>query len=124
MSTFGDDLMNKCMSFSVRIVELYKRLTEEQKEFVLSKQLLRSATSIGANLAEAQSAISGKDFIAKAYISLKESAESLYWIELLHRTKYLSEADYVLYKRDCEELKKLFVSITKTFNENTRKHNS
>lgn len=114
MSEFGDKIMGKCMDFSIRIVNLYKYLTEEKKEYILSKQLLRSATSVGANLAEAQSAISKKDFVAKAYISLKEVTESLYWLELLYRTDYLKINEYESLRKDCNELKSLFVSITKT----------
>ena len=113
MSYFGEALMCKCMDFSIRIVKLYKYLTEEKREFVLSNQLLRSGTSIGANLAEAQSAISKNDFIAKAYISLKESNESLYWIKLLYKTEYINKEEYNSLLHDCNELKSLFVSITK-----------
>lgn len=113
MSEFGDVLMGKCMDFSVRIVNLYKYLTEEKKEFVLSKQLLRSGTSIGANLAEAQSAISKNDFISKVYISLKECSESLYWLQLLHKTEFLNSGEYNSMHHDCNELKSILVSITK-----------
>lgn len=118
MSEFGDKLMEKCMDFSIRTVNVYKYLTEEKKEYILSKQLLRSATGIGANLAEAQSAISKKDFIAKAYISLKEASESLYWLELLHKTDYLTKSEYEPLRKDCNELKSIFVSITKTMTNN------
>ncbi|MDY4789552.1 MAG: four helix bundle protein [Bacteroidales bacterium] len=113
MSDFGDFLMEKAMSFSIRIVKLYSYLKDEKKEYVLSKQMLRSGTSIGANLAEAQCAISKKDFLAKAYISLKESSETLYWITLLYKTNYLTEEQYKSIYSDCEELKKLLMSITK-----------
>ena len=89
MSNAGDLLMEKSMSFAIRIVKLYKWLCDEQKEFVLSKQLLRCGTSIGANLSEAQSAISKPDFTSKVYISLKECMETQYWIELLYKTDYL-----------------------------------
>lgn len=117
MSEFGDALMGKCMDFSVRIVNLYKYLTEEKKEFILSKQLLRCGTSIGANLAEAQSAQSKNDFISKAYISLKESNESLYWLLLLYRTEYLNKDEYDSIRHDCNELKSILVSITKRMTE-------
>ena len=99
--------------FSVRIVNLYKWLCNEKKEFVLSKQLLRSGTSIGANLSEAQSAISKADFAAKVYISLKESKETLYWIELLYRTKYLDEKLYLSIYKDANEMVSLLASVTK-----------
>ena len=101
------------MSFSIRIVKLYSYLKDEKKEYVLSKQMLRSGTSIGANLSEAQCAISKKDFLAKVYISLKESSETLYWITLLHKTNYLTEEEFNSIYKDCEELKKLLMSITK-----------
>ena len=73
----------KSKRFAVRIVRLYQYLCEEKREFVLSKQILRSGTSIGANLAEAECAISKKDFLSKIYIALKECSETLYWLELL-----------------------------------------
>lgn len=95
MSEAGDLLMNKSMDFAVRIVNLYKWLCSEQKEYIMSKQLLRCGTSIGANLSEAQSAISKADFASKVYISLKECKETQYWIRLLHKTNYLDEKLYL-----------------------------
>ena len=105
--------MTICMDFAVRIVNLYKWLCNEKKEFVLSKQLLRSGTSTGANLSEAQSAISKAVFAAKVYISLKESKETLYWIELLYRTKYLDEKLYLSIYKDANEMVSLLASVTK-----------
>ena len=113
MSEAGDLLLNKSMDFVVRIVNLYKWLCTEKKEFVLSKQLLRSGTSIGANISEAQSAISRADFASKVYISLKECKETQYWIRLLHRTDYLDEKLYVSIYNDSKELVGLLTSITK-----------
>lgn len=84
----------KSFDFAVRIVNLYKHLTSEKKEFVLSKQLLRSGTSIGANVTEAQKAQSEADFTAKLYIALKEANETYYWLRLLHRTDYLTESEF------------------------------
>ena len=81
---------NKSKRFAVRVVKLYKYLCEEKKEFVLSKQLLRSGTSIGANIAESECAISKKDFLSKIYIALKECSETMYWLDLLHDTQYLT----------------------------------
>lgn len=101
------------MDFAIEIVNLYKYLCETKKEYVLSKQLLRSGTSIGANLVEAQSGISKRDFIAKIYISLKETAETEYWLELLYKTDYLSLDEYQSVNDKCKELCKLFNSITK-----------
>ena len=80
----------------------------------MSKQLLRSGTSIGANVAESQYAASKNDFLNKLYIALKECNETLYWIDLLYETSYLDEKQYVSINLDCEELKKLLVAATKT----------
>lgn len=110
-------LVDKSFAFAVRIVNLYKYLNSEKKEFVLSKQLLRSGTSIGANISESQNAQSTNDFISKLSIALKEARESKYWIELLKETEYLTgrEADSLI--NDLEELLKLLVSIIKTTKE-------
>ena len=113
MDNFGQFLRDKCMDFAIDIINLYKYLCETKKEYVLSKQLLRSGTSIGANLVEAQSGISKKDFIAKIYISLKETAETEYWLELLYKTDYLTADEYQSVNDKCKELCKLFNSITK-----------
>ncbi len=106
-------LKGKSKLFAVRIVKLYRYLCEK-KEFILSKQLLKSGTSIGANIAEANCAISKKDFFAKMHIAFKECAESLYWLELLYETEYLTYAEYQSISRDCMELYRLLSSITKT----------
>lgn len=113
MDNFGLFIRTKCLNFSVRIVNLCKYLTEEKKEFVLSKQVLRSGTSIGANLVEAQNAISKKDFLAKLFISQKECAETQYWLELLMLTEYISKEQYESINNDCTEIIKLLVSTTK-----------
>ena len=104
----------KSKRFSVRIVNLYRYLCEEKREFILSKQLLRCGTSIGANLAEAECAISRKDFLAKVYIALKECAETKYWLELLNETGYLTNNQFQSIYSDCEELRKMLSSTTKT----------
>ena len=104
----------KSKKFAVRTVNLYKYLCEEKREFVLSKQLLRSGTSIGANLAESECAMSEKDFLLKVYIALKECSETLYWLELLKDTDYLSDKQYESLSADCIELKKMLMSTTKT----------
>ena len=83
----------KSMLFAIRIVNLYKKLCEK-KEFVMSKQVLKAGTSIGANLAEAECAISKKEFLAKVFISLKESSETGYWLELLLRTDYITKNEF------------------------------
>lgn len=107
----------KSRKFAVRIVRLYQYLCNEKKEFVLSKQVLRSGTSIGANIAEAECGISKKDFLAKMYIAFKETAETLYWLDLLYETDYLSEREYHSLKSECDELRKMLSSITKTITE-------
>ncbi len=104
----------KSKRFAIRIVRLYRYLTAEKNEYILSKQLLRSGTSIGANLAEAHYAISRNDFRSKAYIALKETAETIYWLELLHDTDYLTDAQYRSILRDAEELRRMLSSATKT----------
>jgi len=114
MENFGDFIRTKCLDFAVEIVNMYKHLCEDKKEFVLSKQLLRSGTSIGANLVEAQNGISHRDFIAKIYISLKECAETKYWLELLSRTNYITQSEYDTIIANCNELNKIFNSMTKT----------
>ena len=112
--------LHKSKTFAIRIVHLYQYLCSEKKEFVLSKQLLRSGTSIGANLAESECAISKKDFLAKIYIALKECAETLYWLELLLETDYLSVSEYNSIYADCEELRKMLSSTTKTLSESIK----
>ena len=112
--------LHKSKTFAIRIVRLYQYLCSEKKEFVLSKQLLRSGTSIGANLAESECAISKKDFLAKIYIALKECAETLYWLELLRETDYLSVSEYNSIYADCEELRKMLSSTTKTLSESIK----
>ena len=104
----------KSFEFSVRIVNLYKHLTTNRQEFIMSKQLLRSGTSIGANISEAQQAQSQMDFLSKMSISLKESYESDYWLRLLHRTEYLNEEEYKSIISDCRSITRLLVSIIKS----------
>ena len=102
------------LEFAKRIVWAYQYLCNQKHEFVMSKQLLRSGTSIGANVAEAQYAVSRKDFLNKMYIALKECAETLYWLELLASCEYLTASEYDSMQRDCEKLRKILSSITKT----------
>lgn len=104
----------KAMRFAIRMVRLYQYMKTEQKEYVLSRQLLRSGTSIGANVAEAEAAITRRDFLNKMYIAFKECSETLYWLELLHRTDYLTAPQYQSLKTDCIELRRILSSITKT----------
>ena len=110
--------LDKSKAFAVRIVHLYRNLGEDKKEFVLSKQLLRSGTSIGANVKEAQRAQSKKDFITKMNIASKEASETEYWTELLYETGYLSQAEFQSIHDDCSEIIRLLVSIVKTSQNN------
>lgn len=107
-------VQTKSYSFAIRIVEVYKYLNSEKKEFVLSKQLLRSGTSIGANVEEAISGQSRKDFFAKLTIAYKEARESHYWIRLLKDTNFLTVEQYNSLIGDVEELLKIIGSIQKT----------
>ena len=106
----------KSFEFAVRIVNLYKFLTGEKKEYVMSKQLLRCGTSIGANVAEAQKGQSHADFVAKMCIALKEANETEYWLRLLNRTEYLSHEQFVSIWADADELISLLTAICKTSN--------
>ena len=104
----------KSYAFAIRIVKAYKYLVEHQKEYVLSKQLLRSGTSIGANIEEAIGGQSRKDFFAKLSIAYKEARESQYWIKLLRDTDYLSVEQSTSLLADADELLKIIGSIQKT----------
>ena len=110
-------ILTKSKDFAIRIVNLYKYLSSEKREYVLSKQILRSGTSIGANVHEAEEGFSDKDFQYKMYIALKEARETEYWLELLFRTEYIGEKQYNSLNNDCIEILKILVSITKTLNQ-------
>lgn len=105
---------NKSFQFVIRIVRLYKFLCEEKKEYILSKQLLRAGTSIGANVTESQQAQSKPDFVSKISIALKEASETKYWIKLLGATEYLSENQTKSILDDCVEIEKILVTILKS----------
>ena len=113
-------ILDKSFDFAIRVVNLYKYLCDEKKEYILSKQLLRCGTSIGANINEAQAGQSKADFIAKMSIASKEARESKYWIELLIKTKYLNinEQHTKSLVNDIKELVKLLTSIVKSSQEN------
>ncbi len=104
----------KSFDFAVRIVRLYRHLCEDRKEFVLSKQLLRAGTSVGANIHEALHGQTRRDFGAKMNISLKEISETEYWLNLLHATDYLTDSAYQSIHTDCVELLKILTAISKT----------
>ena len=107
-------ILDKSKAFALRIIRLYQYLCEAEKEYVLSKQLLRSGTSVGANVAEAEQAQSRPDFVSKMNIALKETSETKYWIKLLKATDFLSEKESSSLLSDCVELEKLLVSIIKS----------
>ena len=107
-------LKDKSYKFALRIVKLYKHLSEEQKEFVLSKQVLRSGTSIGANIAEGNQAQSKSDFVHKLSIAHKESFETDYWLYLLRDGKFITEKQAESLLTDCQELQKILTTSIKT----------
>ena len=111
----------KSFEFAIRIVNLCKYLKSEKKETVLSKQLLRSGTSIGANVFEAEKAQTKPDFYTKMTIALKEANETSYWLRLLHKTNYLADSEFESIYKDIDEICSILVSITKTTKENIGK---
>lgn len=104
-------LREKSLKFAIRIVKLYHYLQDDKKEFVLSKQLLRSGTNPGAMIREAENAESISDFIHKLSIAQKETAETIYWLELLVASEYLSQKEFLSISTDAEELMKITRSI-------------
>lgn len=108
---------SKSFDFAVRIVKLHRHIAETNNEYVLPKQLLKSGTSISANIREATGAQSKDDFIAKMHIALKEVYETEYWLELLYKTAYLTEKEFESIFLDCRELTKIIASIVKTTKE-------
>jgi four helix bundle protein len=110
-------IQQKSRDFAIRVINCYKFLTEEKKEFVMSKQLLRCGTSIGANTRESKNAQSRGDFISKLSIALKEADETQYWLDLLHETQYLDDKVYTSLNDDCTEIIKLLTSIIKKLKE-------
>ena len=114
-------VQKKSYSFALRIVRASLFLSEKKREFILSKQLLKSGTSIGANVAEALQAQTKKDFIAKLQISLKEAHETQYWITLLTDTQFFTKKQGSSLINDVEELMKILISIVKTAKKNNKK---
>jgi four helix bundle protein len=109
-----NQLKEKSLKFAIRIVNLYKYLCEDKKEYVLSKQILRSGTSVGAMIREAEFAESKTDFIHKMAIAQKESNETIYWLELLEATEYISNKEFESINPDALELIKMITSSIKT----------
>ena len=115
-------VMNKSKAFALRIIKLYKYLCDNKKEYVLSKQILRAGTSIGANIKEAQYGQSRKDFKSKIYIAYKEANETEYWLELLHESNILEENLFDSLYKDNYEIISLLTSITKTLRKESKKN--
>jgi four helix bundle protein len=118
MNDKKNELRDKSFTFAVRTVNLYKYITTNKAEYVLSKQLLRSGTSIGANVREAQNAESTADFIHKLGIAQKETDETLYWLGLLKETDFLSESEFLSIQNDATELMKIIRSVILTVKAN------
>ena len=110
----GNAIVDKSFAFAVRIVKLCKYLRENKKEFILTKQLMCSGTSIGANIAEAQRGQTKADFTAKMSIALKEANETQYWLRLLFCTDYLTQQEYQSINKDIEEIISLLTAICKS----------
>jgi len=117
----NDPLKEKSFELAVRIVNLYKHLTSQKKEYVLSKQVLRSGTNPGAMVREAKNAESGMDFVHKLGIAQKETGETQYWLELLYRTQYLEKTEFQSLNQDAQEVMKLIRSSILTKKKNMSK---
>ena len=118
MNNDSNIIVAKSKAFAIRIVRMYKHLKIKKHEYVLSQQVLRSGTSIGANVKEAIRAQSKADFIAKMHIAMKEASETEYWLELLGETDYLTKDETESMLNDCVELIKILITITKTAGQN------
>jgi four helix bundle protein len=112
--------LEKSRAFAIRIYKLYKFLCDEKHEYVIAKQILRSGTSIGANLSEAQYAVSRKEFAVKAAISLKECAETEYWLDLLKAIELISPHEYDSIIKDCKEILRLLIASIRTVSSEQR----
>ncbi len=110
-------IQEKSRNFAIKIINCYKYLIEEQHEYIMSKQLLRCGTSIGANTRESKNAQSRNDFLSKLCIALKEADETDYWLDLLHATNYIDNELFDSLERDCTEIIKILTSIIKTLRE-------
>lgn len=113
-------IQQKSRDFAIRIIECYNYLVNEKHEMVMSKQLLRCGTSIGANSRESKNAQSRMDFLNKLNIALKEADETEYWLDLLHETKYIDDKQYESLLLDCKELIAILVAIIKKLKETTK----
>jgi len=122
--TQNNPIEKRSYLFALRIVKAYKYLTNQKDEYVLSKQMLRSGTSIGAMMREAKFAQSRADFVNKASIALKEANETLYWIELLHDSEYIDDLSFNSLHQEADEITSILASIVKTTKENTTKYDN
>ena len=122
--TLDNPIEKRAYQFALRIVKAYKYLTRQQSEFVLSKQMLRSGTSIGAMMREAKFAQSRADFVSKTSIALKEANEALYWIELLHDSEYIDNKTFESIHNEANEITSILASIVKTTKENSEKYDN
>ena len=111
-------LTNKSIDFAIRMANCYKYLMEEKRETIMSKQMFRSGTSIGANIHEGIQAQSKADFVSKLGIALKESSETSYWLVVLNRAEYLDEKMYISLKSDIDEIIRILVASIKTTKKN------
>lgn len=109
-----DTVMEKSKRFAVHIMQLVEYLARNKRPFFIVQQIGKSGTSIGANIVEAENAISKKDFLLKMYISYKECNETLYWLDLLKEIRYISEEQYDFMKKQCVEIEKMLAAITRT----------
>jgi len=117
LSDKKDLLRTKSFDFALRVIKLYKYLTKEHQEYILSKQILKSGTSIGALIKEAQYAQSKADFLHKLTVALKEANETAYWLELLYKSDYITQKMYNSIHPQIDELLKLLISSTKKIKE-------
>ena len=122
MNEFGKSLMEKSLAFAVRIVKLAQWLADERREFVLSRQIVKSGTSIGANIREAQFAQSDADFISKLSIALKEGSETQYWLEVLLRADFIGKQQYDSLRKDCDSLVSRLVCAVKSSKSKLARH--
>ena len=114
-------IKQKTIDFAIRIVNFYKYLCEEKKEYVMSKQILRSGTSIGANVRESKNAQTDPDYLTKMNIALKEADETQYWLEVLYRSTIISELEYNSLNEDLKEIIAILVSIVKKLKDKREK---
>ena len=114
-------IKEKTLNFAIRIVNFYKYLCDEKREFIMSKQILRSGTSIGANVSESKNAKTNPDYLTKMNIALKEADETQYWLELLFRTEYITKDEYQSLNNDLKEIIAILVSIVKKLKDKEKK---